>query len=991
MSIGRVVIRNREARRVRIGSRPTSLRCLWFIALLLAACFTTISQPVLSQEIPGYRHKHWDVAEGAPADIRAIAQTPDGFLWLGASNGLYRFDGFSFERINPPANSRLWSNQITALVTAADGSLWVGHDFGGVAVYRDGRLANANADKRVRPMGSVQAMAAAPNGDIWVAVNGRLGAELRLFRAGRWQSFTSRDVLAPEPIQNLFVDRDQALWIAQLPALLRLRPGSTRPERVPASINMGATFADTRSGVLWMASDSGIQQPDDSKSPTPLVSKGLAGGSLGARSMLFEGDEAWIAGQQEGVLRLTGLQGPAPRTSILPVRSRILFRDREGTIWGGGPDGLVNYIRSPAVRMQIVGVPSVGLVREARPPHALFGGANDQFYRITNRSAEILKTGRVPTMLCAAPDGGILYYATNSLRLWKDGVDHALPAPEQPYAPTGCAYLSANRAVVAFTRMYELQGSTWRRRDDWPVGGAVLADGKGGFYVNQPLRALLHIGPNRVRTLWQGDDILIGFIRMMKQDGPYLYLGGEHGLARYDGREFRTLDAGRHPYLSGLTGLAFDQRYAWLIGGNGIVMIERIALDRAFARPDAPLPHQPIARAQGLIARTSAFAADDAAVDGDGAPWFVTNRGLVRIDLTHTGANSTPPPVVIRSITADGIGRRLRDLRLPAGTARVDFDYIALSLTDPLLNRYRYRLQGFDANWVQAGGRREASYTGLAPGRYVFQVIGANPDGVWNERGATATIEIAPFFWQTWWFRAVVVLGGAISLWLTVRWRIRTASEAVRQRLEDREAVREHIAQELHDTLLQGVQGLMLRFQAILAHLPPGDRARVELETTLERADDVLQEGRDRVRFLREQAEPMALAPLLKKVAQDTLQDNIAWSVKEIGEGRPICAPVADDLARIAGEALFNTLRHAQAQRVTIEITYRADALSVAIADDGIGIDPAIRQAGRKAGHYGLVGMRERAQRLGTTLRITNVSPSGTEVTITVPGRIAYR
>ncbi|KAB7648558.1 sensor histidine kinase [Polymorphobacter fuscus] len=957
---------------------------------LLLLFLLAMGAPVGAQDIAGYRHKHWDVAEGAPADIRAIAQTRDGYLWLGTSTGLYRFDGLAFDKIEPATYNRWRSTQITALAAAPDGALWVGYDYGGVGVFRDGRLTDANAV--AKPQGSVLNMAAGADGDIWVTVNGRLGPELRRRHAGRWRSYTPADWLRPEPIQGVFVARDGTVWIAQYPGVLRVPPGATRPEPVSATAGLPGSFAEAREGAVWMASSRGLQRLTEPRRLYPVRSQGTSSGSIGLRSLLLVGDEAWIAGHREGLVRLPMRDDRVAAQADVPIRSRVLFRDREGTIWGGGPDGLVNYIRSPTVAAAVDGVPKLGFAVGPGPARPLFFATDSAIYRISGGKAEAIHSGPDTEILCAAAGGQAIAFAQEKLLRVGGPRTQALDLPRSVYSPTSCVD-EGGKIIVSFggqTILEQVPGG-WRPRTDWPSAQFVASDGRGGLYANQPLRAVWHIGAGAPRKIWEGDAIAVGFVKLVKPIGGRVYIGGEQGLARSDGAGFITLEARAHPYLRGLSGIAIDPRNVWLIGGEGIVRIAAPDFEKAFAAPGRPIPHQVIGQTQGFISRTFSHVANDAEIDAAGTPWFVTNRGVVRIEADRLRPNAVPPPLGICNLVANGRTYTGTSVSLPAGTSRIDLDYVALSFTDPTHNRYRYRLVGFDGDWVDAGTRRLASYTALGPGTYRFQVIAANPDGVWNRTGTSMTIEIAPFFWQTWWFRAALVLLIGALVWLLVRWRVRIAGNAIRQRLEDRAAVREHIAQELHDTLLQGVQGLMLRFQSVLAHLPAGHAARVQLESTLERADDVLQEGRDRVRFLRENVRPVALAPLLAKTAGDVLQGQLHATITEAGTVRPVSAPVADDLARIASEAMFNALRHAAAATIAIRIVHGSDSLSVTISDDGRGMDPDVQQHGGRPGHYGLVGMRERAQRLGGTLRIRNAVPSGTELRVTVPARLAYR
>jgi signal transduction histidine kinase len=324
------------------------------------------------------------------------------------------------------------------------------------------------------------------------------------------------------------------------------------------------------------------------------------------------------------------------------------------------------------------------------------------------------------------------------------------------------------------------------------------------------------------------------------------------------------------------------------------------------------------------------------------------------------------------------------------GTERVEIAYTALSLTDAKANRYRYRLLGADSGWVDGGGAREALYTNLGPGTYHFQVIASNNDGVWNRQGATLTFVIAPRFYQTRWFLAGCLAAAAALLWLLYRWRLRTIALRTRGQFEARLAERERIARELHDTLMQGFQGVVLRFQSVANVLTPGTQAHAAMESALERADDVLVEGRDRIRELRRDVEPLNLVATLKTTVEHLAPPSLQWSIAQAGQERTVCAPVADEINRIVAEAVANVVRHAGAETLDINLRFGTDRLVVIVEDDGRGIPQGIRDAGRRAGHFGLVGMRERAAQLAGTLEIGERSPTGTLIKLSVPARVAY-
>jgi signal transduction histidine kinase len=376
---------------------------------------------------------------------------------------------------------------------------------------------------------------------------------------------------------------------------------------------------------------------------------------------------------------------------------------------------------------------------------------------------------------------------------------------------------------------------------------------------------------------------------------------------------------------------------------------------------------------------------------GDGRIWLLTLEGVAWIDPARIVRNALPPPVSIRALTVNGQVRRdPRDLVRPKGASKLQIDYTALSLSIPERVRFRYRLEGVDKDWVEAGGRRQAFYTNLKPGRYRFQVLAANNDGVWNDRGAVLTFQIPPTFVQTNLFRALCALAVIGLLWGLYALRLRQMSDRIHGRLQDRMAERERIARELHDTLLQGVQGLMLRLQSVVDQIPADQPARQALESALDRADDVIVEGRDRVRSLRadragdlheilaEQAERLGLEPAIK--------------VRLVVEGTPrrLHPLVCEEIERIASEALFNTQRHAQARNVEITVGYGRGALTVLFRDDGVGLDQAVLDSGRREGHFGLTGMGERARKIQAEFELRSRPGAGTEIELTVPGGVAY-
>ncbi|HSI58757.1 MAG TPA: ATP-binding protein, partial [Ideonella sp.] len=295
--------------------------------------------------------------------------------------------------------------------------------------------------------------------------------------------------------------------------------------------------------------------------------------------------------------------------------------------------------------------------------------------------------------------------------------------------------------------------------------------------------------------------------------------------------------------------------------------------------------------------------------------------------------------------------------------------------------------------------RREAFYTNLSPGSYRFSVRAANDDGVWNDAGASLSFTVLPAFWQTWWFRLLCVPLVAGLLWVLYQLRLRVVAERLSDRLQARMIERERIARELHDTLLQSVQGLILRFQSGTARLAPDDPVRMALGKALDRAEQVLEEGRDRVNDLRLQPpgerdlaqglERLAVE-LTEQVAERVDAEPPEFSLHQQGEPRPLRPGVHEELYRLGREALVNAYTHARAHHIALRLQWGDDALGLSVADDGCGIAPAILAAGGRAGHWGLAGMQERAADLKATLELHSEAASGTTVSLRLPAQLAY-
>jgi signal transduction histidine kinase len=355
-----------------------------------------------------------------------------------------------------------------------------------------------------------------------------------------------------------------------------------------------------------------------------------------------------------------------------------------------------------------------------------------------------------------------------------------------------------------------------------------------------------------------------------------------------------------------------------------------------------------------------------------------------------------PPAVILEEASANTrLLAREQQTSVPPGNGVVDFRFTGLSLFDPEKLRFKYRLDPFDEDWVDAGARRTAHYTNLPPGGYSFRVIAANGFGVWNEKGDAIRFVLRPHYYQTNWFRALCVMVVVSLLYVAYRLRLRRLQRVFEMTLDARVDERTRIARELHDTLLQGAHGILLRFQTV-SHLLP-DRpvqAKETLDRAIEQTVGFITEARDEVQGLRGsvvQRNDLATAidTLGRELAATGVGPPPSFGVTVEGEARELHPIVRDEIYKIAAEALRNAFRHAHAAHLEVEIRYDNDGFRLRVRDDGRGIDPRASREGIE-GHYGLGGMRERATRIGGDLTIWSEVGAGSEIELRVPASAAY-
>jgi signal transduction histidine kinase/ligand-binding sensor domain-containing protein len=951
-------------------------------------------------------HTAWTIRDGAPPDIWALAQSSDGYLWLGTGAGLFRFDGVRFEKFRPRSGDTMPSSNINALYADPSGDLWIGYDNGYIARLRAGRLSTF----AVRgPDAAVAQIVPGHDGTLWAVLYALQRGGLERYANGRWNIVGADWGLPAGSINNILVDRTGTLWVAVGKTLAILPPGAQRFHVVDAASRAYLRVVEAPTGEVWVLTDGDTPVP---KSVAGHLLRRLPATVPRMERLVFDRDGGlWGTRGDGGIIRIRSVEeastAPAQTLTLKDGLSSNLavpiLEDREGNVWVGSNLGLDRFRATNAVA-------APGVSNTSRHGFQASPGEDGSVYVTTGTTLLRAYADRPAKLLAQLPSlpRFLITDRTHGVWLGTDGGIRRLRAAglDTVNLPPGAngRILSGleDRGGVCFSVLDKgiFCDADGRWTSQAPRLGAVsiapvqmASDVKGRWWLNYE-NHLAMVEGGRTQAFSTHNGLNVGNISIVAPERSAVFVGGDFGLARFDGQRFQTLSSVQQPMLSRISGIVQARSGAlWLNTIGGVVEIAPKALAEAFEHPERPLRARIFNLEDGMPGVAQQDSHSTTALEAsDGRLWFVTSHGVAWIDPHHLAVNPLMPPVAIRALIASGKEYSAgQTLALPAGTSNIEIDYAALSLSIPERVRFRYRMDGVDADWVDPGMRRQAFYTVLGPGTYRFRVIAANNDGVWNRTGATLIFHIAPTFLQSLWFKALVALAVLAGLWMLYSARLRQITGRMQLRLDERLGERERIARELHDTLLQGFQGLLYRFQAIHDQLPGNLAVRTAMEQALDRADQALADGRDRVSDLRATAASDDLSQTFIASATQAAGD-FAGDFRVIVEGRvrPLHPIVREEIARIGEEAIANALQHAQADTIEVSIAYDKRQFRVHFRDDGVGVPDGILARGGRQRHFGLTGMRERAEAVRGTFAIASRAGNGTEITLSVPASVAY-
>jgi signal transduction histidine kinase len=962
------------------------------------------------------RHTGWGPKEDAPDTIDVIVQTSDGYLWACNSLGLFRFDGLHFEHIVLPRNDRLTSASVFTLFAPKSGGLWIGFSFGGAALLKDGRVTAYNREDGLPP-GSVKAFAEDQDGTVWAGTS----AGLARLEGSKWRSVGPEYQYSDTQTEALMVDSAGTLWAGSRNKVLSLRKGQKAFEGFPMRVQSNVGFAESPSGAVWMSDSHDLRQIARNENPRRQTASS-------GRMLVFDRDGSlWTFGPGGGVQRSTDPESLAGhywlRTNDWPdsytvqdgltpgIGRDAVLEDREGNVWASSGVGLDRFsdrnIKPVLGERDESFSPSTGAVAAADSGAVWVGSGRAGSTLSTLQDGRLIGHDEVGRISCATrvDDGTAWFHGRSTLWRFESGrfQRRALPPGTEDNDVQAMVQDRAGRLWISMVGK-----GAFRMSDGlWSAHGGIISlpkltavtlamDARGRVWFGYTDGRMAVLDGEAVTVFSDETRLSVGNVTAIYVRRQTVWAGGEFGLAALDGTRFRQVAAETAGAFSNITGIVETAAgELWLNTGAGIVRLAAAEVRRAIEDPSYRVHAEIFDAHDGVQGSSARLRPLPTAIEGtDGVLWFVTSMGLYSIDPARIVRNPIPPPVLIQSLAAaDKTYAPATDLQLPQRTTSIRIDYVGLSLTMTEKVRYRYKLDGVDNGWQDAQGRQQAFYTNLSPGPHRFHVIAANNDGVWNETGATLNFTIQPTFVQTRAFIALCVTGAGAAVWLLIRMRFRQLATRMRVRFDAQMAERERIARELHDTLLQGMQALILKVHAAAYCLPDSERTRAMLEEALTRADGVLAEGRDRIQDLRIAAEThgdlhSALAAVGEELARGRAT-TFGGAVE--GTIRALNPDVRDEAYRIGREALLNAFAHAQAKSVEMQIIYADEGLRLRIRDDGVGIDAGALADGARPGHWGLQGMRERARKVGGRIDIWSRSQAGTEIELCVPAVAAYR
>jgi signal transduction histidine kinase/ligand-binding sensor domain-containing protein len=975
------------------------INCFFFFCLLTTnSCCTAASPaPLLSD----FTHTAWGKLQGAPVDVMKIAQTTDGWIWLATATGLYRFDGARFESVESVYGHPLASTNVIGLMADSHDGLWVGYLVGGVTHFRPNE-SRSYGEAQGLPTGGVIHIEEGPDGAVWVGT--RDGAAWLGPGAGRFRLLGKNEGLPEKFVYQILIAHDGTQWIASLQGLFFRKPGQLIFKQAWPRTRLLAV-AEGPDGTIWARTRQyqyvrvALEAPADTIKP-----------SFPGMGMRFSVDHTMWVLHTDGIERKFGPAGAAFPHQLLTQnlgmsgpQAQCFFQDRENNIWIGTALGLD---RLTANRLKAI-IPETALENPgiAKNPDGsvLLSDAIGNVKRYSDKGISQLKLRGIISASYYG-DGDLLHFGTDrgiyTVNATQEIKFIEPPAVEKGVYPQSMVMDDSHVLWVSYSsgNLYRLVNNEWVRLNvkpsDASLALSMAKDSSGHIWLGYADNSIAIMTSNGelLRKINSVSDSNIGLVLQIIPDNEKMWIGGERGVGLFQAGHFsRLLGVSDEPFkgISGITRTTDGD--LWMHGAEGIYHIAAAEIASWLKNKSARVIFKFYDAHDGLAGHASQLRPLPSILQTkDKKLLFTTNTGIFSIDPSNIHLNPTPPPVLVQSVTASGIAFSIlkdKAVEIPNGVDNLHIQFTALSYSIPERIKFRYRLLGVDSDWQGPIARREAFYTNLRPGTYRFEVTAANENGVWNTRIQSIEIHIQPTFIQSVWFK-FLLLGIAIALLYSVHiFRVRILTQRMQEKLSERA----RIARTLHDTLLQGIQGLILSFRAHSQLIPPESAGRAHIDYTLRAAEKLLVQGRDEIMDLRTKPTEDNLYSALSEFGIATTSERPhKFSAELSGDPRAINDSIYDEIFAIGREAICNASRYANARCIFLKITYSTHGLRLEVHDDGCGlVDAEITTTGRN-GSWGIQGIQERALNMKAKLDIWSEVDSGTIVSLFVKAKVAY-
>jgi signal transduction histidine kinase/ligand-binding sensor domain-containing protein len=965
----------------------------------------------------------WGTEDGLPQNhATAIAQTRDGYLWLGTYNGIARFDGLRFTVFDSVNSPGLRSSRIISLHHDAEGTLWLGHEAGELSRYVAGRFEPVPLPSQW-PREPIDGIAEDARRDLWLL--SRAGHALRL-RDGFL--VPAKRELTSAPVPQLVRDNSDHLWRLQEGKLAALSSDRTTPN-LPASADEFVAFAAAaRTNGLWIATSEQLRHWT-SDGTTRIWGKPPWGGSSVTALLETRTGHLWAGTLDRGlfVIAPDGTHSHFTHTNGFPhAWIRCLFEDREGTIWAGTGGGGLSAARERRVTM--FNAPDGWQKRtlisvSAGASNTLWiGTEGGGVYRWTAGRFDHFESpsglGNLFVWSVLEDAHGAAWAGTWGGGMFRQQGNQFLPAPAPLNDPlrTLALYNARDTSLWVGTQRGLVRIKDGRTEPlavelDQPDVRCITEASDGTIWFGMAGGGLGRWRDGRATQFRKADGLPSDYVwSLLADSNGDLWIGTfGGGLSRLRGDRFSTVGAGEGLPNNVICHLADDGKgLVWMSTYGGILRASKAALNRCADGLEPTVPIFTYGKSDGLaVLECTGGSQPSGCRTADGKLWFPTSRGLAMVDPSNLTTNHLAPPVVIEHVSVDlesaepyRVAATNALYRIPPGKQRFEFRYTGLSFIASHRIHFKYRLEPLDDDWVDAGTARTANYSFLEPGDYTFRVIARNNDGVWNETGASVALTVLPYFWQTISFKFAIALGGALVIGGTARTVTRRRYRRKLEQLERQRAVereRARIAKDIHDDLGASLTRITLLSQS--ARNPGGDATKA-----LQDLDNIYLTARELTKAMDEIVWAVnphhdtldSLVTYLGRFAQDfagAAGIRCRLDVPIQLPAWPLTAEIRHNLFLAVKEALNNALKHSRASEINLTLQLGERSFALSVIDNGVGFNAAALESaghsptadsGRIASGNGLNNMRKRLDEIGGRCFIVAKPGAGTRVTLSV-------